>query len=97
MSRHEAPEVEAMVRRMFRALVRRAAEGDWEALEALGRLEGVAAGSATEGLYRSWQGQGGRYSFGELAQVVGTSRQAVRQRVARRDQVNPGLLEFLGR
>lgn len=71
------------MRRMFRGLVRRAAEGDTEALEALANLEGVASTALTVGLSRSHVNHGGRYTFGELCQVVGTSRQAVRQRAAR--------------
>lgn len=86
--RHEAPEVGAMVRRMVRGLVRRAAEGDVEALEALTMLERElpTATSCALGMMNSGTGaHGGGWSFGYLADVVGTSRQAVRQRVARVD------------
>lgn len=86
--RHEAPEVGAMVRRMVRGLVRRAAEGDVEALEALAMLEQElpTATSCALGLMHSGTGAvGGGWSFGYLAAVTGTTRQAVRQRVCRVD------------
>lgn len=66
-----------MVRRMVRALVRRAAEGDTEALEALADLEALVPAAVTEA-GRSLHRFG--YSYGELCQVTGTSRQAARQR-----------------
>lgn len=82
--RHESPELGAMVRRMVRALVRRAAEGDTEALEQLAQLETELPTATTcamalmHSVYElPW------YSFGELAQVLGVSRQAARQRTTR--------------
>lgn len=83
------------MRRMFRALVRRAAEGDWEALEALARLEDVASVATAVAIRRSHHSGGGLYSYGELAQVLHTSRQAARQRVHREDTRDPGLVEYL--
>ena len=85
-----------MMRRMFRGLVRRAQEGDTEALEALANLEAFARESMTVGLAASHVNNGGRYTFGELSQVLHTSRQAVRQRVDRAAAtVAPGVREWL--
>lgn len=85
--RHEAPEIGQMVRRMVRGLVRRAAEGDWEALEALAMLERElpTATSCAIALMQADRGQSARYSYTELADQLGTSRQAVRQRAMRVD------------
>lgn len=93
--RHEAPEVGAMVGRMLRALVRRAAEGDTEALEQLAHLEDLAAAATTLALVRANVDAG--YTFGELASVTSTSRQAVRQRVGRFARLPGPAVEFLGR
>lgn len=83
--RHEAPEVGAMIRRMVRALVRRAAEGDTEALEQLAQLEAElpAATSCALGMMNHAANPRATYSAGELSQVLGVSRQAVRQRIGR--------------
>src|SRR5687768_9127243 len=108
MSRHESPEVGAMVRRMVRALVRRAGEGDWEALEELARLEDLMPTAMSVAGHLAWRGDwegpgtcqasqdhdprdrrehnGHRapdsrgYSFTQLGNVLGVSRQAARQR-----------------
>jgi hypothetical protein len=80
VSRHEAPEVGAACRRMVRALVRRAGDGDTEALEQLAGVAdmardavGVAVGQLT----------GFGYSYGDLARLTGLTRQALQQREAR--------------
>lgn len=78
---HESPELGAMIGRMLGALVRRAAEGDTEALEQLKTVEGLAVEALSSGLAAAHEDAG--YSWGELAAVVGTSRQNVSQRVAR--------------
>lgn len=85
----EAVELAAMVRRMLRALVRRAAKGDTTALEALGELEALAPTATTVAMALSHVTHGGYYTYGELAQVTGTSRQAVQQRVGRQGTVSP--------
>ena len=77
--RHEAPEVGDMICRMLNALVRRAAEGDTEALEQLARVEDMAGAALSSGLAVAHSAAG--YSWAELAAVTGTSRQAVSQRV----------------
>lgn len=79
----ESEDLEAMVRRMQRALVRRAAAGDTTALEALARLERTAALATTVALSRAHTSGGGFYSWGDLADVTGSTRQAVQQRVGR--------------
>lgn len=77
--RHESPELGAMVARMLNALIRRAAEGDTEAVEALAKLEGLARQALTSSLAESRRFG---YSLAELARVTGTTRQAVSQRTA---------------
>ena len=80
--RHEAPEVGAAVLRMMNGLIRRAAEGDTEAIEALYVIEGFAPHATNAALALAHEGRNA-YSYGELAAVTGTSRPAVQQRVAR--------------
>jgi hypothetical protein len=77
--RHESPELGAMVGRMLNALVRRAAEGDTEAVEQLAALEPLARQAHTSALAESRRFG---YSLAELARVTGTTRQAVSQRTA---------------
>lgn len=84
----EAPEIGAMIRRCVRSLVRRAADGDTFALEELAALERYLPGAVTEAI-----GAMNRYgySYTELASVLGTSRQAARQRVTTgRDTTHAG-------
>lgn len=84
---HESPEIGAMAKRMVRALVRRAAAGDTEALEQLAELERdlpvaiTTAGKLMASGERMVKGQG--YSYTELGDVLGISRQAARQRFSR--------------
>lgn len=76
--RHEAPEMGAMSRRVLRGLVVRATEGDTEAIEQLVELQAAvveALGQAVAGA-RATAG----YSWGDLAPLLGTSRQAAQQR-----------------
>lgn len=79
--RHEAPEVGAAVLRMVNGLIRRAADGDTEAIEALYVIEGMAphATNAALSLARTDAG----YSLAELATVTGTTRPAIQQRIGR--------------
>lgn len=76
--RHEAPDVGDAVVRMLRALVTRAQEGDWEALEQLARIEQLAPAATALGVRLAHREAG--YSFTQLGDVLGTSRQAARQR-----------------
>lgn len=73
----EAPEVGSAALRMMRALVRRAGQGDTEALEWLARLERELPELISEAIV------GGRefgYTYADLGQCLGISRQAARQR-----------------
>lgn len=79
--RHEAPEVGAAVVRMMRALVSRAAEGDTEAIEQLAMIEGLAPVATSMAAQLAHDGFG--YSYTELSDVLGISRQAARQRCQR--------------
>lgn len=75
----EAPEVGAAARRFARALARRAAEGDTEALEELVALRGEVEAcivSAARNLHRF------NYSWTDIGRVLGMTRQAARQRFA---------------
>lgn len=82
----EAPEIGAMVRRMIRALVRRAAEGDTEALEQLANIERELPQAVTVAGWLMATGErmpGDGYSFTELGDVLDISRQAARQRFSK--------------
>jgi hypothetical protein len=68
-----------MVSRMLTALVRRATEGDLFALEELGRLEADARRALEAGALGAHLGSA-RYSWTEIAQELGVTRQAARQR-----------------
>lgn len=76
--RHEAPEVAAAARRFINALVRRAAEGDTEALEGLVALQPVLQAAITEAGQRMHAESGFSYTY--LADVLGITRQGARQR-----------------
>lgn len=78
----EAPEVGAMAGRVVRALVRRAAEGDSEALEELLKLaELLPAAIRDAGVAMHRFG----YTYTELGDVAGISRQSARERFAPHD------------
>lgn len=99
-NRHEAPEVGAMIGRMLNALVKRASEGDTEAIEQLQLVERQAVAAMTAGLAGAHDRAG--YSWGELSTITGSSRQNVSQRVARAEStVAPltvcGHVECIGR
>lgn len=73
----EAPQIAAFLRRMGRALARRAGEGDLEALSAL--LDSIESLEASAGeAARALVAAG--YSWGEVGREVGMTRQAARQR-----------------
>lgn len=81
-SRHEARDVAQAAARMMRALVRRAATGDQEALYELVQLQAVLSESITEAGRRMHEEAD--YSYGALAAELGISRQAARQRFGRK-------------
>lgn len=75
----EAPEVGAMAQRVVKALVRRAAAGDGEALEELLKLaELVPAAVRDAGAAMHRFG----YTYTELADIAGITRQGARDRFA---------------
>jgi hypothetical protein len=79
--RPEAPEVGQAARRFVRALVARAEEGDTEAIEQLVETQHEttqAITAAGQALSRAG------YSYTDLARLLGVTRQAARQRFARR-------------
>lgn len=77
--KHEAPEIGAMAARVTRSLVRRAEEGDPEALEELVKLQAVIA-DAIPAAARGLHARG--HSWTWVAGVLGITRQAARQRFA---------------
>lgn len=81
--RYEAPEIGAMLRRMARAMVRRAAEGDLEAVSVLAEVH-TAIGEAIADGARAAHARG--YSWTEVGAELGISRQAARQRFATDDE-----------
>lgn len=75
--RYECPDMAAFLKRTFRAMTRRAAEGDLEALSAL-------EGSRVELTYQLGESARALHAFGyswtEIGRELGISRQAARQR-----------------
>lgn len=91
MGKHrESPEIAAFIRRMFRALERRAATGDLEAVEALAALAKPLSDATRNAGLAAWSTG---YSYTDLADALGISRQAARQRFASLDRpaANGGL------
>lgn len=81
----ESPDMAAFVGRVARAMVRRAGEGDLEALTAL-RAMSEAIEQATEDAARALHddpfGPGTGYSWTVIGAELGITRQAARQRFA---------------
>ena len=78
---HEAQELGAFVRRMFGALVRRAADGDLQAVEVLAELDRASAEAPRRAGDAAWRFG---YSYTEVGDALGISRQGARQRFASR-------------
>jgi len=77
----EAPELGAACIRLFRALARRAGDGELEALEQLAFLQDslqMQLGAAVAG-YRDGHG----YSWADIGRVLGVTRQAAHKRFGR--------------
>jgi hypothetical protein len=75
--RHEAPELGDAAFRMFRALARRAGDGDTEALEQLTRLDfelSEQTAAAAAGLHAAG------YSWTDIGALTGHTRQNAQQR-----------------
>lgn len=77
--RVEAPALGGMLERMLRALVRRAGEGEAEALEELARLEELVDEALTAGVHAHREGPAAA-SWAKIGELVGTSRQAAFRR-----------------
>lgn len=75
--RHETTEVAKASMRFARALARRAEEGDTEALEGLAELALIVEG-ATATAMANLHGQG--FSWQQIGEVLGVSKQAAQQR-----------------
>ena len=83
----EAPDLAAAVARFLRALVRRAGNGDSEAVEALNSIHQATGQALTDGV-RAWRdfapAYGSQpYSWTDVARPLGISRQAAQQRFGR--------------
>jgi len=78
----EAPEIGAMLRRMLRAMARRAGEGDLLALRELVELRAVIDQAIVDGA-RLAHGDPHRFSWAEIGAELGISRLAAQQRVPR--------------
>lgn len=74
---YEAPDMAGFVRRVARAMVRRAAEGDLEALSALVEIR-RATDAAINDAARALHAEG--HSWTDIARELGTTRQNARQR-----------------
>lgn len=86
--RHESPELGDAIVRMMRGLVTRASEGDTEAIEQLARIELLAPTATALGAKLSRHSARFGYSYTQLGDVLGVSRQAARQRVERLTQLD---------
>lgn len=71
---YEATDLEAAAVRMMRALVRRAGDGELEALEALRDLQVLSGGMLQEGV-RAYREGPAEASWAAIGEVLGTSRQ----------------------
>lgn len=75
----ESPELGDAIVRMLRALVRRAGDGDTEALEQLARVDVLGSTLLTEGARAAYE-KG--YSWGDIGRLLGTTRQSAWERFA---------------
>lgn len=75
--RHESPAVGDAIVRMLRGLVRRAEEGDWEAVEQLQRIAGLSGTALQLGVRKAHADAG--YSWAQLGATLNTSRQNAQQ------------------
>lgn len=81
---HESPDLVAMLNRVAKALVRRAAEGDLEAVSALREAE-RAMGNALVDAARAAHEEPNAYSWTEIGRELGMTRQAAQQRFGDED------------
>lgn len=80
---YEAPEMGAMLKRIARAMVRRAADGELEAVSVLAEVHTAIGEAIAEGA-RAAHARG--YSWTEIGHELGITRQAARQRFATEDE-----------
>lgn len=78
----EAPEVTAAAVRMMRALVKRAGDGELEALEGLVSLQAALDGCLDQAVHGYREGPA-KASWAAVGEAVGVSRQAAQQRFGR--------------
>lgn len=78
----EAPEVGAASARMMRALVRRAAGGEMEAVEELARLQGVLDACLHQAVQGYREGPA-EASWTDVGRILGTTRQSAQARFGR--------------
>lgn len=76
---YEAPDLGKASARMMAALVRRASEGELEALEELDRLQGVLQAALAEAVTGYRQGPA-EASWANVGDALGVSRQAAQAR-----------------
>ncbi|WP_235739049.1 hypothetical protein [Nocardioides alcanivorans] len=80
----EAPDMAAMVERIARGMVRRAADGDLEVLSALRTMRAAIDTACIDAARELNDFDGGRYSWAEIGAQLGITRQAAFQAFARR-------------
>lgn len=81
---YEAPDMAAMMKRVARALVRRAGDGDLEAVSALADVERYVRDQLVEAARAAHYGSFD-YSWGQIATELGTTRQAAQKRFSHPD------------
>lgn len=84
---YEAPDMADMIRRVARGLVRRAAEGDLEALSALAESEQVMREALTAAIREAHDTAD--YSWGQIGSELHMSRQAAQQRSTQPTNITP--------
>ena len=86
MSNYEAPQIEQMMIRMMRALVKRAGDGELEALEALANLEHQAGLRLKDAVHAYREGPAAA-SWTDIGRIMGTSRQTAHERFGKAAQL----------
>ena len=79
---YESPDMSAMIQRVSRGLVRRAANGDLEALRALYDCETAIHTALADAALEAHDGSF-HYSWNQIGEQLGLTRQAVQQRFAK--------------
>lgn len=83
---YECPDMAAMMKRVARGLVKRAGEGDREALSALADVERAVGDAIVQAARAAHYGPFG-YTWSEIADELGVTRQAAHKRFAHHDDV----------